>query len=446
MQLRDINARGRGYSEAQVKVLEAGTEELAKHSVYSKEILSAGEAQLAVAAVPPKYIQQAIGPMEDLLAVAKGTSATVEDMSGMAKSFGIAIKTGMTKQLKQFGIYLTPLEKQYLQTLAKAGEYQASYNFLLEKMKFAAGEAARQLLTPVGRIHKAQENIKEMGIRVRQALMPDQAAMEEAWSNAMLALEPALTDFERTITHVKTWAAQEFGDLVKRLQEPDAVKAANDFSDAVRGIGAAFGYSNQEGKSLGTMLGDWLSGELHQTAEDFINIERVVVNLKRHWKILEGEFIGGWEKITTALEKLSGIWEKFKESVTGWKPPWWMPGAAAVRGGQAIYKAGAGVRKELYKDFTPASPEDWAAFTGSAPPPPTYGGAGTGAGSSWGETANAAAGAAAAGGAGAAQPERQPDPSEPERAQSPERTRSSHWLARRLAFGGNAGSRFTKNY
>jgi hypothetical protein len=347
LQLRDIAARGRGYAEGQLKMLQAHTEELAKHSVYSQDILAAGEDQLAVAAVPPKYIKQAIGPMQDMLAVSKGVTATEADMAQLAKGMGVAIKTGMTKQLKEFGLILDPNQKKYLQALSKAGQYQEAYNYLLEKMKFAAGEAARLLTTPAGRIKKAQENILEMGKRVRLALLPDKAQMEEAWSNAMLSLEPILTDFEKAITHVKTWAAQEFADLVNRLKQPDAKKAATDFADAINSIGIAFGYSNQQGQSLGTMLGTFLTKEIQQEVQDFRDLERVMVKLKRYWTIFEGDFLGGWQRITEGLSKLVDLWEKFKKSITEWKPPWWMPGGAALRAGQAIYKAGAPVRAAI---------------------------------------------------------------------------------------------------
>jgi hypothetical protein len=387
LRLQSIAARGRGYSEDQVKILQKHTEELAKHSVYSQDILNAGEDQLAVYAVPPKYIEQAIGPMQDLLAVSKGVTANEGDMSQLANAFGKAIKTGMTKPLKEFGIVLSPLEQQYLKAMSKAGDLQGAYNFLLGKMRFAAGEAARLMTTPQGRIKKAQENILEMGKRVKQALLPDQAAMQEAWTNAMLSLEPALTAFERSMTHLKTWGAQEFGDLVKALSTPDAKQAIDDLTQSVKGLGASFGSTHTEGKSLGTMLGEWLSGEIKQTGEDFIHLERIIVNIQRHWTILEGAFIGGWQRIESAFGKLTDLWEKFKASITDWKPPWWMP-LNPLTIGQKIYKGGAGVRSAV---------GNWNA--GATQRAITAAGGGPSGG-----VASAASGVAAAGGASNAAP------------------------------------------
>ena len=172
LQLVQIGKKGRGYSEQQVKMLREHTELLSKQQVYGEEILDTGITGLAVAAVPPKYIKQAIGPLADVLALSKGVTATQDDMARLTGAFGKAIRTGMSRPLREFGVILTKSEQKVLSETVKAGDYMGAYTLLMDKMAFAAGEAGRLMKTPEGRIKMLSNDMDAMSKRIGKALLP----------------------------------------------------------------------------------------------------------------------------------------------------------------------------------------------------------------------------------------------------------------------------------
>lgn len=198
MGLNAIAKKGRPEAEKQAKLLQESNELLAKQQLYSSGILDTGAARLAMMKIPPKYIKQAMGPMADLLALEKGAAATSEDMGELAFAFGKAVNTGMMRPLQRFGIILSKPEQAFVTQLAKAGETQKVYDFLLKRMSKYAGESARLLKTPEGRIAKLGMDMAAMSKRIGLAMEPARAELADAWREILPQVEPILMDLQKT--------------------------------------------------------------------------------------------------------------------------------------------------------------------------------------------------------------------------------------------------------
>jgi hypothetical protein len=300
LQLNDIRKRGRVYAGEQVEELRKHNELLAKQQVYGEEILDAGITQLAVSRVPPKRIAEAIGPMADLLAVAKGVNATQEDMGQLANAFGRAIRTGMGRPLREFGLILSKQEQKTLSTYAKGGQFQKAFDFLMERMKFAAGSAAELMKTPQGRIKLLSNEMDALAKRIGGKILPIQARMADQWRKVLPHIEPLITASFETFGNVMGWVGEQVDAFLKTLYSLDAWAATSDLSNAwsdlvgsVKSLGEAMGISVPQGLSFGQMLGEAvlfsvriLTTELHVLKAAVDAIKNLPQTLADIWKWL----------------------------------------------------------------------------------------------------------------------------------------------------------------
>jgi hypothetical protein len=353
LQLTDIAKKGRGYAEDQVRQLREHNDLLAKQQVYGEEILDAGITQMAVSAMPPKYIEKAIGPLTDVLALSRGVSATQEDMAGLASAFGRAVKTGMARPLREFGIIISKPEQKLISTMAKAGDFMGVYNLLLRKIAFAHGEAARLMATPGGRIKLLQNDMDAMSKRLGFMMKPAQAAMADFWRAVLPSAERALTSlikaFGRTFSR--------FGIQTKSLQEIviGFFDWITDHSDAVvtsiEAIAAALGaliLLSAGGTYINVILAGGAAGALVELTTRYKNFQDLLekrpgtivdpAQFQTHWYLLGhtwseasaawdsfcNDFVAGLERIGGWITKLKEMWDGFVNAIKTFSPPaWW---------------------------------------------------------------------------------------------------------------------------
>lgn len=353
LQLDAIRKKGLPYAKQQVEEIRAANELLAKQQVYGVEMLDTAAANLAVAAIPPKYIKQALPYMADMLATMQGVTATQEDMGRFANAFGRAVKTGMAKPLKEFGIIITKPEQKMLTAKAKVGDFMAVYNFLIKKMKFAHGAAAELMKTPQGRIKLLNNEMDEMAKRLGSAMLPAKARMADFWRGVLPDAEKALNKlgaaFTRSLGRLG-FSTKSFSDVVKGFfgwigDHADAIITTLETITAlfvglaavatiygyieIVGIGLAIGliveattkYKNFQdllAKKPGTMA------DPEQFTKHWYLLGNTWTDVSVQWKLFTDDFVKGWEAIEKAVATVKAAIADFFKWVTGLKLPSWI--------------------------------------------------------------------------------------------------------------------------
>jgi hypothetical protein len=384
MQQNFIRARGRDYAKAQGEELFKHNEALAKQGVISAELLDAGAAQLAITRLGPREIAATIGPLSDALVAFKGINATQEDMQTLAKGFGVAVQKGMTKPLSAFGIIFTDQE----QKMFKAMSRRERYDELTRRVRGFAGESARALNTPLGRIQALDNRIELMQRHIGDATLESRAAMADAWGGALEQLEPIFIKIGNAAAKTATWVGHQMADATKQLSTPEAVRTWEDLGKAMRGVGNAITGTQTTGnkdETVGTMFGSWLRGALADFARDLTKTAIAITNLKAETKKWWADFYGG-------LLLIKPYWDRIYNKTAEWIH---LIDDDHIHAGLA--KIGQDM-KEFIEDPLGAIINRWKEFKGLiglGDKNAFQGGGGTfgghGAGSSWGPVAGAAA-------------------------------------------------------
>ncbi len=136
----EIRKGGLAKAKAQTAAIFEANEALAKQGVVSKELLDISAANLANSGMPPKYIVEAAGGMADLLVATRGVNASQEEMARLTKVYGVAIRTGMTRGLREYGIILTDNQQKEFKDMKQYSDFALRrYNYLKKLGAFAAG-------------------------------------------------------------------------------------------------------------------------------------------------------------------------------------------------------------------------------------------------------------------------------------------------------------------
>lgn len=193
MQQQDIRKKGIGYATEIQQKLAAHNTLLAKQGLLAADTLDTMGGELALAGVPAKSIAEAMEPMADMLVAMKGVNASEADGLQMSKAWGNAIKTGMVKPLKEFGVKLAPDAVKKFREIVKSGDLKRAHEYLLKIAKGFKGVNQEALKTPEGQIKKLSEDLGEMAERVGEKMLPARGKMAEAWRRVLPKLEPIIT-------------------------------------------------------------------------------------------------------------------------------------------------------------------------------------------------------------------------------------------------------------
>jgi SLT domain-containing protein len=273
MQQKNMRSQGLAAVQKEIGELYKHNEVLAERGVISKQLLNNATTQLAVQRLGPREIAESVGPLADVLVAAKGVRATQEDMTTLSRGFGAAVQKGMTKPLSQFGIVFSDEEQKAFKKMSKLDRYKV----LTQRIKLLAGENAKALATPSGRIQKLQNDIVDMSERIGEAAKPARAELADVWRSILPEVEPMLLDLQKLGLNAMTRIAR----FIKSVGVPafktlsawwkgEGVKA---FTDMWSKIGKAFanmlGLVSTSKKSFAELVQDKLSVFLKKLGELF---------------------------------------------------------------------------------------------------------------------------------------------------------------------------------
>jgi hypothetical protein len=279
LQNQEIAKGGMAVAEKQKDLIYEHNEALAKQGVISKELLDTAATNLAVVGVPPKYIMQASGEMADLLVVAKGVNATQEDMSTFSKAYAVAIKTGMTRGLRNYGIVLSDTQAKQFKDFKQFSNYaELRYKFLMEKGKFATGANLKAAMTAGGKIRKLHNDMEAMQIRMGLAALPARGKMADAWRAVLPELEPIFN----SIRNAGFTAMGKVAEFVKDFVVP-SFKTLSAW------------WKGEGGKAFMTMIS--------QLGKAFLNMIGFTKDAKQSWgQLVQAKLLAFLNGLTKAFE------------------------------------------------------------------------------------------------------------------------------------------------
>lgn len=278
MRINSIRAKGEKYAKGQVDLIFKHNEVLAKTGVLHQDILDTTSMTMAQWGFGPKLTAQMAQPMADLLAHAKGVSATEEDAAGMATAVSKFVTQGKVKALQSYGIIFGN-EVEMARISKLSWEKRLWYvNQYAAKLK---GANARLRETPEGRVKLLSNELKDMSQRIGKEILPMQAKMADAWRSILPTVEPLLlkvqaagmTAMTGLAGWVETTGLPAFQRFAAWIQGPFAEawsKVMDKLWPALEKIGAAFakmfGSVVGEGKDFATTMGDLVVKALEKLA------------------------------------------------------------------------------------------------------------------------------------------------------------------------------------
>jgi hypothetical protein len=230
MKNNEIRAHGIEFAQRQNAMIYKQAEALGKVGVISEEMYKGAAVTLAEIGVPTDSIIKSIGPMGDLVAQLKGAKATQEDLIGLANAMGRAINVGQLRPLRAYIKDLTKGDQDQFKALKTR---QEQWNFLINRMKFAAGANIREGNTAEGIQRKLQNRIEQLRIEIGQRLLPIQAKMAEMWLKILDpkgGVEPAILKTLDLLGKAITWATTEAGEFMKAAGKEGLWKTLSDLA------------------------------------------------------------------------------------------------------------------------------------------------------------------------------------------------------------------------
>jgi hypothetical protein len=281
LQHEQIRKRGLAYARHQSELIFAQNEALAKQGVLASEVLDATATQMAVYGYAPKRIAAMMGPMSEVLVASKGVAATEEDGAALADAWGRAVKSGMTKGMRQFGFILSDTQQKEFKGLKNA---EARNKWILKWAQGYKGVNAEAAKTDVGKIQLFHNQIKAFAKDIGKEVLPAQAAMAGAWSSILPEIKPiAIALFKGILTGARAAAGyfhttllpafKQFMVFVKGPLAAAWAPVVKAFREMIAQVGPAFlnmfTSMGLKGKSFSAMLGDTLIKSLNLLAQTF---------------------------------------------------------------------------------------------------------------------------------------------------------------------------------
>jgi hypothetical protein len=289
-----LQVSGTANYQNQFKILQQQTRELAKVGVFSSTSYANAQRQLSAYGLMPKQIAQITQKLGDVTVAQKGASATMEDMEEAARQVGDWIIRGNVRGLGPMAGLLTENEKK----LAKNWSQAERLNKWLELAAKSAKDFNKEAgdTSPVQRFRKEWEEFsKDIGER----LGPAKSAVATFKSEALAAFGPEIKRvidedlnpaIQRMTDYLKKDGVQSVKDFAKSFKSdiyPEVKRLQREFGNLSRTIGSAFGVESQdEAKSLGTAIAEWITWEIKETIEMIKGLERLLAGMVETWKTL----------------------------------------------------------------------------------------------------------------------------------------------------------------
>jgi hypothetical protein len=244
----EIRAKGIEYAETLSHVILDQNKGLAAQGIMSKAILDTASSTLAVYGYAPKRIPALTERLGDVLAASKGVAATTEDMATLTKAWGTAVKTGMTRQLRGFGIVIDKPTQKVISKLAKGGDFAGIQKWLMKATEGLAGWSKHVAdTTDSGKLVKMKNQLAMMRVEIGEKMLPVQAKFAEMWLKILPVAGPVILKIQDMLADFVTGTAvPKLTELVTFLQGPAFGKAWDNLKqlagDAFGKIGTAFGH------------------------------------------------------------------------------------------------------------------------------------------------------------------------------------------------------------
>jgi len=274
-----VAAKGMEYSTKQAEMIEDYNKALGKQQIYGQQILNQISAGVAKSGMPANAVEQTTTALTNVLALSRGVHASAEDGAKLGTLWTIAVKTGMTRGLRSFGIILSKAEQAYM--TAKTTSAYERQMLLMTKVtgRMYAGQAAALMKTPEGRIYLFDRALHEMSKRIGHEVLPAQAAMADAWREVLPELEPIIKQFYEVVTQGAIAAAHWVHDRL--------IPAWKEFVAWWKGPGGAAwnklakSFMDMGGKLLAALIKQFaaLGGKGKSAGETLVSIMGALANI-----------------------------------------------------------------------------------------------------------------------------------------------------------------------
>ena len=350
--------------QGQVLALQKVSAELGKQGVVHSDHFEVASRTLALFGMGPQTIAKMLPVLGDTLVATKGVNASVEDMEKLTEAVTKAINPGQVKGLQEVGIVMSKNDKKAWDALKPTQRQTKLVEILTQKYQEANKAAAD---TDLGKIQIFENTMAGFSEEMGKSMIPMQAKMAEFWSKTLPGLEPiakkvfegianAMGDTAKLATDVVVPAIEKTAKFFESPEWLEGVKklgdAFNTLGGALKPLAEALGLSTTEGFDFG----QWLSGEIIQTIEEFAALIEGTAKVIRKIGDAFNWIKGVWDAAGPALTKIGddmkagfdkgyqaakAVWDKLPEIFSG--------AEAAVKA--AIDKVAEAIKKPFLDAF-----------------------------------------------------------------------------------------------
>lgn len=237
------------WSEEQKNSLDELSESLMHVGVIDDDVARAGQAQLGTFKLSAQAVKTLTPALEDMVAHTKGLNATEQDSVDIGNLMG-KVMTGSTSALTRYGVTMDDNQKKLLKQ-GSAEQRAATLAKILEQNFGGVNKALAQ--TPAGKMKQLQNNVedlkKSLGASFTQVVGSIAPLIAKGLEHAKEPVERFASWFTTAVSGISK--GLKTGQISKDLQKAFGVNAQpildgikgirQGFSDAIKGIGSAFG-------------------------------------------------------------------------------------------------------------------------------------------------------------------------------------------------------------
>jgi len=247
-----MKKQGRDAAAAQADMLEDYNRRLAQTGVISKSIYDTMAVSLSKIGESPRQIAELEPVLADVLVHARGIRASTEDAKELGDTLVKVAKGGRAMALKQF-IPIGPSEMARLR--AYKDDWRGALYYITYLMKKYQGFNDAAARTPLGQIQRMRNLFDELSKKIGREMLPAQADMAKAWSDALPDIEPVILDAMRELATLITWITREAVALAQRLEMPEVAKVWHEIGDTFKELWTTLGLEWPQSGFFGRLLG-----------------------------------------------------------------------------------------------------------------------------------------------------------------------------------------------
>ena len=237
------------WSEEQKNSLDELSESLMHVGVIDDDVARAGQAQLGTFKLSAQAVKTLTPALEDMVAHTKGLNATEQDSVDIGNLMG-KVMTGSTSALTRYGVTMDDSQKKLLKQ-GSAEQRAATLAKILEQNFGGVNKALAK--TPAGKMKQLQNNVedlkKNLGASFTQVVGSIAPLITKGLEHAKEPVERFANWFTTAVSGISK--GLKTGQISKDLEKAFGVNAQpilegikgirQGFSDAIKGIGSAFG-------------------------------------------------------------------------------------------------------------------------------------------------------------------------------------------------------------